>query len=85
METGAPLWTPVPVSEISLASVVCLAPMKPFMAPVGPRAVFRPLLKPEEIFEPPVDRLSPALSLRSIFSICRIAAPVIIALSGVPI
>ena len=40
METGAPLWTPVPVSEISLASVVWRAPMKPFMAPVGPRAVF---------------------------------------------
>lgn len=33
METGAPLWTPVPVSEISLASVVCRAPINPFMAP----------------------------------------------------
>ena len=55
METGAPLWTPVPVSDTSLASVVCRAPMKPFMAPVGPRAVFLSSLPAQGNPEPPVD------------------------------
>jgi hypothetical protein len=30
----------MPVRAISLASVVWRAPIKPFMAPIGPQAVF---------------------------------------------
>ena len=54
-ETGAPLWTPIPVSDTSLASVVCLAPMKPFMAPTGPRAVCSPYSSPKLPSNPPID------------------------------
>jgi hypothetical protein len=63
METGAPLCTPVPVSEISPAIVVCRAPIKPLMAPVGPRAVFlSSLLSSGTTPSPPIGRLSLALS-----------------------
>src|SRR5262249_32496177 len=62
MEPGAPLCTPVPVSEISPARVVCRAPIKPLMAPVGPRAVFlSSLLSSGTTPSPPIDRLSLAL------------------------
>src|SRR4029450_8836089 len=62
IETGAPLCTPVPVSEISRERVVCRAPIKPLMAPVGPRAVFlSSLLSSGRTPSPPIDRLSLAL------------------------
>src|ERR1043165_10191661 len=62
MQTGAPLCTPVPVSEISPARVVCRAPIKPLMAPVGPRAVFlSSLLSSGRTPSPPIDRISLAL------------------------
>ena len=37
IETGAPLCTPVPVSAISLASVVWRAPINPLMPPSAPK------------------------------------------------
>lgn len=84
METGAPLWTPMPVNETSLASVVCLAPMKPFMAPLAPAQSLGPHSSPERIPNPPIDQ--PSLALCSIlFPVSvRIVTPVVIALSGVP-
>src|SRR5262245_34705760 len=62
METGAPLCTPVPVSETSPARVVCSATINTPMAPVSPRAVFlSSLLSSGPTPSPPIDRLSLAL------------------------
>src|SRR5262245_32700258 len=60
-ETGAPLCTPVPVSEISLASVVWRAPIKPLIPRRPPSRILSSLLARGLPSDPPIDLRSSAL------------------------